>query len=358
MVRKFVAFVLIACLLVTSMPQNVSARDMSDFEPSAGEKAATVLQIVLVLGAVAGVLCLIGLNQEQIVKEQQAEKDSLQAIEEEKKTQWLLTNYKSAEEAKSKGNYLESAKKYFYLVRYIKDTKSISDTFLTQNAIPNHSALKDSMSKTITLAWANDSLLKAIDSLRKRKAKLKEEVKIVTNQIKTENASCKSLFIRGEVLDVVGSNVRIYGTAEPVFYALGERHEIYPDDFPLEKIPGIIVEASTLTLQPYKPRLRLTGNAIVGSRIAVLGYCYNNRSQGVNAFGGAATIRNYKPCSCSSKMLKLFGKRLLMIAEIQSIPNKISDKWGKTGLIDNRNTHLQFEKIYNPKMYKAYGDMF
>jgi hypothetical protein len=126
--------------------------------------------------------------------------------------------------------------------------------------------------------------------------------------------SCGVLVLSGEVTDIDGDKVQLFGKAlPPTAWATQNTlagafaYELSGDDRSneAEGVPGAVLENSNIIILKYDQKSKISGSAIVGKELAVQSYCYKSRTTATNAFGAEVPVRIYEPCKCMDELESL-----------------------------------------------------
>ncbi len=161
----------------------------------------------------------------------------------------------------------------------------------------------------------NASRISKVDSIN-------SEWTLVVQSFDSMVVANKLFLISGVVKDIRSDTVQIWGTAKPCRYT-GENEE--KGGFEemqigeMENIPGAMPTTDNILLLKFKPEIyKLSGNAVIGSRIFLGGYCYKERQAGLNAFNGLVSIWVYKPFPKLETSCKVFVNKKTELADLKS----------------------------------------
>lgn len=141
------------------------------------------------------------------------------------------------------------------------------------------------------------------------------------NLLKNEGA----LDIYGEVVDIQGHVVQIFGTAKPPSKI--KRQYIWDYEeflYDPENINGVLMKNGNIIIEEYNPELKKHGSTVIGEKVSLSLYCYSTRSTGINQFGSTVNVWHYKPCNCISKLLRLHEKMKELEKYIDDLFKKIN----------------------------------
>ena len=161
----------------------------------------------------------------------------------------------------------------------------------------------------------NASKISKVDSIN-------SEWKLIVQSFDSLVVANKLFLISGVVKDIRSDSVQIWGTAKPCRYT-GENEE--KGGFEemqigeMENIPGAMPTTDNILLLKFKPDIyKLSGNAVIGSRIFLGGYCYKERQAGLNAFNGLVSIWVYKPFAKLEASCKVFVNKKTELVDLKS----------------------------------------
>lgn len=132
----------------------------------------------------------------------------------------------------------------------------------------------------------------------------------------------KLFLVNGFVKDLRGDTVQIWGTAKPCRFTTENEGTTGFEAMQVEEmenIQGALPSTDNILLINFKPETyELSGNAVIGASISVVGYCYKERQSGLNAFNGIVSIRVYKPYARFETDCKHFVERKTALAKLRS----------------------------------------